>query len=135
MEETSAIKGFYLFTSKIIGTCFIFTFIQVLVKEFTTANDVWGHVATARKRSHQWCLILTPNNTETIERMTCHCFLRPIRRDLMSSSYTTGRTSRDNSIIHFHMTHDTPCPSHPPPAKVPIVSDFLWVLTTMLSKK
>ena len=27
--------------------------------------------------------------SETIERMTCHCFLRPIRRDLKSSSYTT----------------------------------------------
>ena len=45
--------------------------------------------AAARKRSHQWCLTLTPNNTETIERMTCHCFLRPIRRGLTSSSYTT----------------------------------------------
>ena len=48
-----------------------------------------GHVAAARKRSHQWYLTLTPNNTETIERMTCHCFLRPVRRDLTSISYTT----------------------------------------------
>ena len=48
-----------------------------------------GHVAAAQKKSHQWCLTLTPNNTETIERMTCHCFLRPIRRDLPSCSYTT----------------------------------------------
>ena len=32
---------------------------------------------------------LTPSNTKTIGRMTCHCFLRPIRRDLTSSSYTT----------------------------------------------
>ena len=48
-----------------------------------------GHVAAARKRSHQWCLTLTPNNNETIERMTFRCFLRPIRRDLTSSSYTT----------------------------------------------
>ena len=39
-------------------------------------------VAAARRRSHQWCLTLTPNSTETIERMTCHCFLQPIRRDL-----------------------------------------------------
>ena len=46
-----------------------------------------GHLAAARKRSHQWCLTLTPNNTETVERMTCHCFLRPIRRHLTSSSY------------------------------------------------
>ena len=47
------------------------------------------HVAAAWKRSHQWCVSLTPNNTKTIGRMTCHCFLRPIRRDLTSSSYTT----------------------------------------------
>ena len=25
-----------------------------------------------------------PNNTKTIERITCHCFLRPIRSDLSS---------------------------------------------------
>ena len=49
------------------------------------------HVAAARKRSHQWCLTLTLNNTETIERMTCHCFLRPIGTDLTSSSYTTDQ--------------------------------------------
>ena len=48
-----------------------------------------GHVGTARKRRYQWCVSLTPNNTKTIGRMTCHCFLRPIRRDLMSRSYTT----------------------------------------------
>ena len=30
----------------------------------------WGYVAASRKRSHQWCLILTPDNTKTIERMT-----------------------------------------------------------------
>ena len=47
------------------------------------------HVAAAWKRSHQWCVSLTPNNTKTIGRMTCHCFLLPIRRDLTSSSYTT----------------------------------------------
>ena len=43
------------------------------------------HVAAARKRSHQWCVSLTPNNTKTIGRMTCNCFLRSIRRDLTSS--------------------------------------------------
>ena len=31
-----------------------------------------------------------PNNIETIERMTCHCVLRPMRRDLTSSFYTTA---------------------------------------------
>ena len=53
------------------------------------ATLLTGYVAAARKRSHQRCLTLTPSNTETIERMTCHCFLRPIRRDFTSSSYTT----------------------------------------------
>ena len=48
-----------------------------------------GHVAAARKKSHQWRVSLTPNNTKTIGRMTCYCFLRPIRRDLTNSSYTT----------------------------------------------
>ena len=48
-----------------------------------------GQVAAARKRSHRWWVSLTPNNTKTIGRMTCHCFLRPIRRDLTSSSYNT----------------------------------------------
>ena len=46
-----------------------------------------GHLAAARKRSHQWCLTLTPKNTKTIGRMACYCFLRPIRRDLTSGSY------------------------------------------------
>ena len=46
-------------------------------------------VAAPGKRSQQWCLTLTPNNTKTIERMTCPCFLRPVRGDLPSSSYTT----------------------------------------------
>ena len=50
-----------------------------------------GHVAAAWKRSQQHCLTLTPNkNWNNIERMTCHCFLRTIRRDLPSSSYTTA---------------------------------------------
>ena len=48
-----------------------------------------GHVAAAQRRSHQWCISLTPINTKTIGRMTCHCFLLPISRDLPSSSYTT----------------------------------------------
>ena len=46
-------------------------------------------VAVARKWSHQWCVSLTPNNNNTVERMTYHCFLQPIKRDLTSSSYTT----------------------------------------------
>ena len=37
-------------------------------------QDRGGHVAAARKRSHQWCVSLTPNNTKTMGRMTCHCF-------------------------------------------------------------
>ena len=46
----------------------------------------------------QWCVSLTPNNTKTIERMTCHCFLRPIRRDLKNSSYTTA-------LLGVHKNH------------------------------
>ena len=52
----------------------------------------WGHVhvPAARKRSHQWCISLTPNNTKTSGRMTCHCVLQhAIGRELPSSSYTT----------------------------------------------
>ena len=64
------------------------TFIEPMTS--TLLSHFLGHVAAACKRSHQWCLALTPNNTETIERMTCHCFLRPIRRDHKSSSYTTA---------------------------------------------
>ena len=49
----------------------------------------WGHVAAVHKRNKsQWCLTLTPNNTETIERMTSHCFLRPIGRELTSRAPT-----------------------------------------------
>jgi len=35
------------------------------------------------------------NNTKRVERMTCHCFLRPIRRDL------TSRNFRDGTPGHF----------------------------------
>ena len=38
-----------------------------------------GHVAASRKRCHQWCLTLTPNNTETIERMTCDQSVETLR--------------------------------------------------------
>ena len=55
-------------------------------RTFALSNNGRGHVAAARS---EWCLTLTPNNTKTIERMTYHCFLRPIRRDLTSSSCTT----------------------------------------------
>ena len=46
----------------------------------------------------QWCVSLTPNNTKTIERMTCHCFLGPIRRDFTNSSYTTA-------LLGMHKNH------------------------------
>ena len=39
--------------------------------------------------SHQWRVSLTQNNTKTIGRITCYRFVRPIRRDLTNSSYTT----------------------------------------------
>jgi len=48
--------------------------------------------------SGQWCVSLTPNNNKTIERMTCHCFLRPIGTDLTNSSYTTA-------LLDMHKSH------------------------------
>ena len=51
-------------------------------------------VAASRKRSHEWCVSMTLNNTKTIGRMTCHCFLLPIRRDLTSSFYTTRTANK-----------------------------------------
>ena len=50
-----------------------------------------GHAAAARKRSHQWCVSPTLSNTKTIGRMTCHSFLRPIRRDLPKYSFATQK--------------------------------------------
>ena len=47
-----------------------------------------GSCSSCSQEKSQWCLTLTPNNTETIERMTCHCFLRPIGRDLTSRAPT-----------------------------------------------
>ena len=38
-----------------------------------------------------------PNNTKTVEIMTCHCFLWPIRRDL------TSRNFRDGTPGHFRL--------------------------------
>ena len=36
--------------------------------------------------------------------MTCHCFLRPIRRDLTSSSYTTRAYTTQQLTILFYRT-------------------------------
>ena len=44
-----------------------------------------------------------PNDTKTIGRMTCHCFLRPIRRDFTSSSYT----ARLSIVLVVIVTFDT----------------------------
>ena len=55
--------------------------------------------ASAWKRSHQCCVPQTPNNTKTIGRMTCHCFLRPIRRDLPSSCYISWHSHIANIEI------------------------------------
>ena len=47
-----------------------------------------GSRSSCSEKKSQQCLRLTPNNAKTIERMTCHCFLRPITRDIPRSSYT-----------------------------------------------
>ena len=33
----------------------------------------------------QWCVSLTPNNTKTIERMTCHCFCDQLGENLRTA--------------------------------------------------
>ena len=84
-----------------------FPFMKLVIRDFKAksarkfARDdgieepyVGGHVAAAWKRDHQWCVSLTPNNTRTIGRMICHCFLRPIRGDVSRSPYTTG-------VLHY----------------------------------
>ena len=30
--------------------------------------------SSSEGKSHQWCVSLTPDNTKTMGRMTCHCF-------------------------------------------------------------
>ena len=49
----------------------------------------WPGSCSSCSEEKSWYISLIPNNTKTIGRMTCHCFLWPISRDLMSSSYTT----------------------------------------------
>ena len=90
----------------------------------------WGHVAAARKRSHQWYLTLTPNNTKTIERLTCHCFLRPIRRDLTSSSYTTVPLVRLHSLICSHS--EEPKYNRPPTPDTNFYYDKIFVVWVTL---
>ena len=62
-----------------------------------------GHVTAVRKRSHQWGVSLTPNNSKTIGRMECHCFLRPIRTDLPSSSYTSQDWTRESGSVKMFL--------------------------------
>ena len=49
-----------------------------------------GHVAAARKRSHQWCLHVTLL-LKQLKEWHVIVFSDQVRRDLTSSSYTTGR--------------------------------------------
>ena len=61
------------------------SFLVLAVKDWCFAKaSAWSNIAAARKRGRQWSVSLAPNNSTTIERMTCHCFLRPIRSDLYS---------------------------------------------------
>ena len=47
-----------------------------------------GSCSSCSQEKSQWCLTLTPDNTERIERMTYHCFVQPTRRDLTSRAPT-----------------------------------------------
>ena len=61
------------------------SFLVLAVKDWGFAKaSARSHIAAARKRGRQWSVSLTPNNSTTIERMTCDGFLRPIRSDLYS---------------------------------------------------
>ena len=90
-----------------------------------------GHVAAVRKWSHQWCVSLTPNNTETIERMTCHCFLRPIRRDLTNSSYTIQPGGGSLEILVWECASGT---SEPLVYTRPISAEFCYPLLELTPK-
>ena len=81
---------------------------SVTVRGSTITSSIWVpphppgthlHVAAAREISHQWCVSLTPNNSKTIGSMTCHCFLRPVRRDFRAAPtlLTLLETSRSLS--------------------------------------
>ena len=71
---------------------------NVYAKFWSDKQRVLWYVNYCISWSGLWCVSLTPNNTKTIERMTCHCFLRPIRRDLTNSSYTTA-------LLGMHKNH------------------------------
>ena len=75
-------KLFFLFCQPTGPSC-----LEFAKKEIAFVFVGHVHVAAARKRSHQWCISLAPNNTKTDGRMTCLCFLRPII--IRSSSYAT----------------------------------------------
>ena len=61
------------------------SFLVLTVRDWGFAKaSAWSHIAAARRRGRQWSVSLTPNNSATIERMTYHCFLRPIRSHLSS---------------------------------------------------
>ena len=64
-----------------------------------------GYVAAARKRSHQWCVFLTPKNSKAIRRMTGHCFLRTIKRGLTSYEfyYTNPKNGCSIDILLFKL--------------------------------
>ena len=80
-------KRFTTGTSVLVGrglVCRLTSSNILCVKKYTLSTN-------RGKWSHQWCDSLTPNNIKTIGRMTCHCFLRPIRRDFTSCSTLSTR--------------------------------------------
>ena len=60
--EKKTILPFFSFTC--YDFKFFFSSLQTIFKALPTFRSTYmGHVAAARKRSHQWCVSLTPNNT------------------------------------------------------------------------
>ena len=64
-------------------TCYILSYLRRPLHKST------GSCSSCSEEKSPMVVSLIPNNTITIERMTCHCFLQPIRRDLKSSSHIT----------------------------------------------
>ena len=115
--DTVLSKGVFERRTPIRSGLFVFMSKFIKRKYSGSTNVVASHDGTLKwKRPHfrltcvvqkrlylssllgQWCVSLTPNNTKTIERMTCHRFLRPIKRDLTNSSYITA-------LLDMHKNH------------------------------
>ena len=77
-----------------------------------------SHVAAAQNRSHQWCLTRPQTILKQLKKWR-HCFLRPIRRDLTSSSSTTVHGDGRPEYLHV---------LQPPTLRFPFWRNGLYLL-------